>query len=118
MGGFAWQQSPEQVFGPAIDAYLAAVRVGVEAIAMRWAPDIEAWMKENTPWTDRTGNARQNLRTEVVDLTSEIVIMLAHGMEYGIFLELAHGGKYEIIGPALDRFAPLVLADVQKMMGR
>lgn len=94
------------------------MRIGAEAIAQRWAPEIETWMKTHAPWTDRTGNARQNLHTEVMDLTSEIALLLAHGVEYGTYLELAHGGKYEIIGPALDEFTPRVWADVRAMMGQ
>ncbi len=118
MGGFEWQKSPDDVFGKAIDGYMEAVRVGVEAVALRWAPEIESWMKANAPWSDRTGNARQTLRTEVIDLTQEIALLLSHGVDYGIFLEMAHGGKYEIIGPALDEFTPKVWADIRKMMGQ
>lgn len=116
--GFEWTVSPEEAFDALVEQYIADVRVGVEAIAQRWAPDIETWMKRNAPWTDRTGNARQTLNTEVLNLTNEIAVLMDHGVEYGIFLELAHGGKYEIIGPALDEFAPRIMADVRRFMGK
>ena len=115
--GFEWKVSPTEAFGD-VEKYVSAVIANVALVAQRWAPDIESWMKANAPWTDRTGNARQTLNTEVMDLTSEIAIVLAHGVDYGVYLELAHGGQYEIIGPALDEFAPKVWADVKAMMGR
>lgn len=112
-----WTISPQAAFGPGMQRYIAAIRRGVRAIAQRRAPEIEAWMKLNAIWTDRTGNARQTLQAEVEDLSLDIVqIVLDHGVEYGVWLELAHGGTYAIIAPALDHFGPIVWADVQALL--
>jgi hypothetical protein len=57
--------------------------------------------KQNAPWTDRTGNARAGLfGTAEADFARKVVVLyLSHGatLNYGVFLELAHGGKYAII---------------------
>jgi hypothetical protein len=89
----------------------------VRAIADRWAPEIQNWMKENAPWTDRTGNARQGLYTEVQDVANVMVsIILSHGVDYGLFLEVSNQGRYAIINPAIDHFGPKVWADVKRIM--
>lgn len=114
--GFIWHNSPDEVFPAGMDAYLAGVRQSIMLIAQRRAPEIEEWMKKNAKWEDQTGNARQTLHTEVRVMAEQVVIVLSHGMDYGIFLELANGGRYATIGPALDRFAPLIWGDVNRLL--
>lgn len=111
---FVWDVPPDEAFVELAEAYETAVHAGVAAIAKRYAPEIENWMKSNAPWTDRTGNARQTLHTEVEEVVNEMIsLVLSHGVEYGKYLELSHGGRFAIIGPALDYFAPKMWADVQ-----
>lgn len=115
--GIHWDNPPDKAWGELADAYQAAIQKGVKAIALRHAPAIENWMKTNASWTDRTGNARQTLHTAVETEAHEMVsIVLSHGMDYGIYLELRNAGKYAIIGPALDEFAPKVWADVVALL--
>ena len=115
--GFQWKVSPEKAFPELADAYISAIHRGVRAIAQRRAPEIENWMKDHAPWTDRTGNARQTLWTEVTDVTNQMVtIMLSHGVFYGEFLELCNAGRFSIVSPALDHFAPIIWGDVQRML--
>lgn len=114
--GFRWIVEPEQVFGPALALYEAAIREGIRAILQRRAPEIANWMKENAPWTDRTGNARQGLHTELEALAYEMTLILAHGVQYGLPLELRNAGRYAIIGPALDEWAPIIWQDVKELM--
>ncbi len=114
---FQWTTRPSAAWPDLAGAYAALIRRSVRTLADRRAPEIEAWMKSNAPWTDRTGNARQTLNTEVDDLAgSAVEIRLAHGMEYGIYLELAHGGNWAIIGPAIDHFAPIIWNDVLALL--
>lgn len=115
--GIVWNIPPEQAWGDLAEAYVSALHRGVLAIAQRWAPEVENWMKDNAPWTDRTGNARQSLYTAVRQVANQMVeVILSHGMDYGIYLELRHQGRYAIINPALDYFAPRIWADVQAML--
>jgi hypothetical protein len=115
--GFRWEVSPEQAFPALAEAYVAAIHQGVVAIVQRWAPEIENWMKRNASWTDRTGNARQTLHTEIEQVVNQMVeLTLAHGVRYGIYLELRNAGRYAVINPALDHFAPKVWADVRRML--
>lgn len=114
---FQWTVSPTQAFVPMTQAYIARIHIGLYRLAQSYAPRIEAWMKANAPWEDRTGNARQTLWSDVFDLANRAVgVILAHGVDYGIFLELANAGRYAIIAPAIDHFGPLIWQDVQRMM--
>jgi hypothetical protein len=111
-----WQKTPEEAFTELAVEYEAAIHTAVRTLIQRYEPDIEAWMKQNARWTDRTGNARQALHTEVEEvLNQSVTLYLSHGVDYGVFLELSHGGAYAIIGPALDYFAPKIWADVQRL---
>ena len=115
--GFEWVVPPEQALPELAEEYASAIHKGVLAIANRWSPQITNWMKANAPWTDRTANARQTLYTEVADVTNQMVsLTLSHGVYYGIFLEVNNAGRFAIINPALDHFAPLIWADVQRML--
>lgn len=117
MAGIVWSVTPSRAWGDLADDYVRRIRAGVWFIAQKWAPQIEAWMKHNAPWTDRTGNARQLLWARARQLTADMVeIVMAHGVVYGVFLELRHAGAYAIINPALDHFAPRIWADVVRMV--
>ncbi len=115
--GFEWARPPDVVFEELAYSVASAVHRGVKAIVQRWAPEIENWMKDNAPWTDRTGNARQTLYTEIEEIVNQAVALsLAHGVYYGIFLELCNAGRYAIVGPALDTFGPRIWEDVERML--
>lgn len=115
--GFQWTNPPSQAWGVLATNYVQTIRNAVRRLADRRSPEIEAWMKVNAPWTDRTGNARQTLGAEVNDLAGGAVeILMSHGMDYGIFLELAHAGNWAIIGPAIDHWAPIIWADVRALL--
>lgn len=116
--GFEWERPPEQAFGEMADAYAAAVHQNVVRLAERYTDKIETWMKQNAPWTDRTGQTRAALYSDVLDMTNEaVVLILGHGEEKpGIFLELANAGRYSVVFPALDHFLPLIWRDIQAML--
>ena len=60
-----------------------------------------AWMKANAPWTDRTTAARSGLHAYPLQFRHRFELVLAHAVSYGIWLEVANSGKYQIILPAL-----------------
>lgn len=117
MPGLTWQTPPQRAFAELAGNYRQTIERGIYAICQSRAPEIEQWMKDNAPWTDRTGNARQALYTEVNWMVGEMIeLIMAHGMDYGIYLELRNAGRYAIIAPTLDRFGPLIWADVRRML--
>lgn len=83
------------------------------------AVEIEAKMKQNRPWTDRTGMAKATLNTKVTRPNDNTIrIVLAHGVDYGIWLELAHGKNYAIIGPTIEQEGPRVISDLDNLISK
>lgn len=83
------------------------------------AVQLEASMKRNRPWTDRTGMAKATLRAVVTQPDQNTIrITLAHGVSYGIWLELAHEKKYAIVNPTLEKEAPNVVDGLQDLMSK
>lgn len=83
------------------------------------AKELEAKMKLNRPWTDRTNMAKVTLNARVSQPDSNTIrITLAHGVEYGIWLELAHGKKYAIIAPTIREEGPRVVEDLNDLMSK
>ena len=97
-----------------------AERVGAAVLlyAGTKAKVIEGEMKTNRPWTDQTGAAKARLNTSVSQPEPNIVrITLAHGVDYGIWLELAHEKNFAIVAPTLRKMAPEVIEDLKGIMG-
>ncbi len=82
----------------------------------------QAKMKMEAPWTDRTGAARGGLfalkrHTSApgsVYGTHEIIF--AHGVDYGIWLEVANSGKYQIIMPTVKTVGHDLLAGLKGLL--
>lgn len=86
--------------------YIERKKMGMVMLMQNLAGHAEAEMKQNAPWTDRTGNARNGLHAGVEVGQDKFTFYLSHGVEYGVFLELAHGGNYAIVRPTADVYAP------------
>jgi hypothetical protein len=92
------------------------------------ADEIKNYMQENAPWTDRSPeereadgdpperSARQELQAQVVwNNDASFTIFLGHGAEiyYGIWLEVRWGGRYAILQPTAEVFAPRIAATMK-----
>lgn len=83
------------------------------------AKQMESLMKSNRPWTDRTNMAKALLNAKVSQPSETVIrITLAHGVEYGVWLELAHEKNYAIIGPTITRESPNVMRDMSNLMSK
>lgn len=83
------------------------------------AVELEAKMKQGRPWTDRTGMAKATLNAKVSQPDKNTVrITLAHGVEYGIWLELAHEKNYAIVGPTVEQEGPRMISDLDNLMSK
>ena len=83
------------------------------------ASELQATMKINRPWTDRTGMATATLNAQVSQPSQSIVrITLAHGVDYGTWLELAHEKNYAIIAPTIREEGPRIINDLNNLMSK
>jgi hypothetical protein len=88
--------------GRDIQGYIQRKQAGLYALLQNWAGQMEGYAKEHATWTDRTSHARQSLHGGVDVRGDQFVLYLSHGVEYGLWLEIAHAGNYAIVGPTVD----------------
>jgi hypothetical protein len=114
--GFQWTVPPDVVLPQMAENYTQAIFQSGRRIAHEQAAAMQQYARDNAPWQDRTGDARQGL-TATVEETGPIgTITLSHGVPYGIWLEVAHGGKNSIIAPTIDIFGARVMRSLQNMI--
>ncbi len=106
----AWKITPEEAWKATYKQFADSVIDYAVAVFEGFEDEITGWMQSNAPWTDRTGDARRTLeaRTEARLEYGTISMVFAHGVWYGLFLELSNGGTYAIVGPALDVWSPIL----------
>lgn len=114
--GFKWIVAPTDVFPQMANKYVQGVFQSGRHIAYERAEDMENWAKANAPWQDRTGDARERLHATVEETGPIGTIVLSHGVDYGLWLEVANQGRFAVIAPAIDYWAPIVMRDLQRMM--
>lgn len=114
--GFAWQGLAD--IADNVVNYGIEVRGDVKAAVEALAEEMKQWAQANAPWQDQTGDARRELQAGVT-WTDEnnFVIWLGHGADiyYGVWLEVRWGGKFAIILPTIQHFAPLIGDRVRAM---
>lgn len=74
----------------------------IRMYAEQGALQLQNFARENRKWTDRTGQARQRLHGYVGAIPEGYRITLAHGVDYGLWLELAHEKRFSIIPQAIE----------------
>ena len=79
------------------------LNTAVGVLAEQGAIKMQNSAKKNAPWTDRTGTARRRLSGTTAPISNGWRITLAHGVYYGIYLELAHERRFAIIQQTIDR---------------
>ncbi len=98
-----------------MDAYGVAVMDTLFQLGQFFAAKTEAHAKRHAPWTDRTSNARQSLFGVATKEGDKVVLILSHGVDYGVFLELAHQGNFAIIGPTLQQHYGEIMQAVREI---
>lgn len=88
-----------------LPAFRETIEQRLERFAGEISGEIEAWMKTNASWIDRTAQARATLFARHWKEGSTIVIHFAQFMDYGIWLEIRWLGKYSILKSTLYFFS-------------
>ena len=92
-----------------------AFRMYAEQSAVR----LQNYAKEHRKWTDRTGHARQRLEGSVHPIQIGYRLQLAHGVDYGLWLELAHEKRFAIIEPTIQYVGPNeIIPGLEKLFER
>lgn len=99
--------------------YKLRVRYAVLQVALYFQGVFENYAKEYAPWTDRTANARQSLHAFVEELADDAVrLYLAHGMDYGVYLETKYQGRYAILWPTIQAHLGQIRQMLNQIFGR
>lgn len=101
-----------------LDEYEQKIYEAIRLIAEYYAPIIEEYAKTNARWTDRTANARQTMHAFVVELSkTTVALYLAHGVDYGIYLETRFQGELAIIVPTLQAHYQPISKTLKETLG-
>jgi hypothetical protein len=92
-------------------------RKALEDDVLNTATEALDYAKEQAPWEDRTGDAREGLDTDVRWEGETIVWELYHTVDYGLYLETIQNGKFAIIMPTLEMYASHVGMSLSESMG-
>lgn len=71
----------------------AAIRMFAETGGLK----MQSYAQQNAKWTDRSGRARQTLKSGVEKRANGYTIRLSYGVDYGQWLEFAHEKRYAIL---------------------
>lgn len=74
--------------------------------------DILNYAKDNAPWTDQTGQAREGLGVEISQGFGAVTLDLYHTVDYGLWLEVIQNARFATILPTLEHYAPQVFAEM------
>jgi hypothetical protein len=96
----------------------AKVNAALYATFAYWEPRVQSSARSNARWTDRTGNARQGLFAKHTSGRARQRITVYHTMPYGVWLEVSHDGRYQIIIPTVRTMGPQVMKSASGIIGR
>ena len=113
-----WQPGPLDVIVPNIVSYEQHILNAIHFLADALAQKMQGEAQNSAPWNDVTGAARQGLRGWAVKTATNVVVYLAHSVEYGPYLEM---GTYKmaprpIILPTLQANYPYVMAELRRIL--
>jgi len=95
------------------------VDTAIRMYAETGAKKMENYAKENRRWTDRTGHARQRLNGYVSKIQNGYRIYIAHGVDYGLWLELAHEKRFAILPQTIEYVGKFqIMPGFEKLMER
>lgn len=96
-------------------------KIALQAYCDTAAAKCEGEMKKNAPWKNHTGDARRTLKGRAFrnpDNENEYLIELSYGVDYGVWLEYAHEGKYAIIKPTIQKMSQEVMNGFSNLLNK
>ena len=91
-------------------------QIAIKIYSQEGAKKFENYAKQNRPWIDRTGHARQRVIGWVETMPLKTRIYIGHGVDYGIHLELGHEKKYAILFPTVKALSQQILEGYEELI--
>ncbi|MDD5551196.1 MAG: hypothetical protein PHS34_08055 [Candidatus Omnitrophica bacterium] len=93
-------------------------RAGLTGLGLNTASNMQNYARTHRRWKDQTGNARAGLHGgSFWQNPFVLLIYIAHAVEYGIYLELAHDRKNQILEEARNKYSDKFLENAKRIMG-
>lgn len=103
----------------ALSEFPSKFNAAVDMYADTAAKEFQNYARKNRKWTDRTGHARQRLTGYKGKIARGVRVYIAHGVDYGIYLEKAHEQKYAILDETVLKVgSKKVLPGFQRFLNR
>ena len=93
---------------------LYALSLNYAAIALQ---DLRREQGNDKYWENQTFTAVDSVFSDAFFDSASIGWLIAHGVEYGIDLELANNGKHQALKPTINKYAKQFIADAKQLMG-
>ena len=99
-------------------------KIALEALSAEYAERALQMFRDKQPlgtagtegvWNNQTGQAAAAVFSDTFSDGDDIGFLLAHGMDYGKWLELANNRKYEVLRPIIESLAASFLDDVKRI---
>ncbi len=116
-GGFSFRFDPSQI-SRMLDNFEGKAQIAFDMYAETAAEKMQNYAKQNRPWSDRTGQARQRLRGYTGHIANGKRIYIAHGVEYGVFLEFANERKYAVLEQTVEVVGAEIMPGFERLLER
>lgn len=100
------------------DKFMFALSEFVDNAATELENDMKQKKYAQKPWENHTFDAVNRLSAKSYQTLTGFVIKLSHGVEYGVYLELAHEQKYAVIKPTIRAEAPRIMEIFRGMIDK
>ena len=91
-----------------------AFRMYAETAALK----LEGRAKQEASWTDRSAEARRRLKGSIQPMAKGYRVKLSHGVDYGVWLEVANEKKYAIIEPSINKLSPEIMKGLNNLIDK
>ena len=97
--------------------YALCVEYAAMAIQYFWSVQPPKQNTQGQFWYNRSGQASARMKHGAYIENNIIAWFLGHGVQYGVYLELANDARHQSIRPIIQRFAGRFWRDLQKLYG-
>ena len=108
-------------FGPRLnqifDRKKAALFAYAKQLAEESLAELQDQQKDNAFWNNETFQALQRLFSDAFMEDDAVGFFLAHGVEYGVYLELANDRQNEALRPMIEKYSLKFKLFAQELYG-
>lgn len=117
----SWTIPPGDAWAALTEARADAIEADIVALVESLLDDVQAYMRTEHRWQNRTGAAEAGLYTDIEYAVRQFVyLLMSHGpaVPYAVFLEYAHAGRFEILSTTTDQWWPVLYRGVVEIVRR